>query len=447
MKRRSELVALPRWLAKSAVGSASVRMRAMHAVTSLIEVAVIAGGASRTGRWRCSDLDGLRERLGGMYERLQIPDRAITGSAADYDACVEGAVGGAIDPWVRSLHRLTNIAALARVSGLGCWAVDQCADPRIARRPPPSRQGLATSLRKVRVAYADAARWRVDGPKAWSCADQSEGSPFDVLRMCVATLHRNGPERALSSLDIDALLLLGDSLRCIAHIRQCELCFRWAIPGHSTCFRHSLSAEAGGNRLDRQARYEKGKALLKMAGVNPLDEERRMFRTREEMLRTVSQIIWPGSGLTERQGMQIAGRLSGCPHIVSAIEEADGALRGNSLPELLRRVIDPLEYRAGAWRNKLRAAEAWICLEQMPARQVAAWNHSIAAIEMLPRRTADVQCKQVASAVGQSPSAFSHFLTRRQDVAMVRSLACVLRARRSQSRDLSRLTRKDASAS
>ena len=431
MKPRWNHVALPRWLARSAASTATTLASAMHAITNLIEVGRIAEGATRAGRWRLSNLDGVRERLGGVYQRLQIQDEAIIGSAADYDDCVERAIGGPLDAWVRASHLLADVAPLARLYGFSCWALERCTDPRLARASHLGRRELADVLSRVHAAYQEEVRWYVAGPRMWSRPDAAGTSPFDVLRMCVAVLHARRPERELSSLDLDALLLFGASLTCITRVRQCMFCFRWAMPGHSTCARHSLSEEAGGNRLERQARYAKAKAILKLAGAQPSEKARWMFRTREEAFRTVSQIIWPVSGPRHtRQARMLVGRLPEYPYLARELGVALSELQATDLAELLRHKVDPAEYRLGAWGRKLFAADAWIYLEGMPSRQIAAWDRARKAISSLPAQGEQVRCKRIAAAIGMSASAFSHWIDRRRDVPMVLGLAHVVRGRR-----------------
>ncbi len=436
-----------------------------------LDIAAEAEGVSGRDVWCREHLDGIRSRLGGLFTRLQIPETAILGTAEDYYQCFASygsedrgssppgkhkarkkgtrnskSVGSTprssrpeADPkppiGVKTLflQLQSNDPPLRRLQILAFAALWQCKDGRLDRdNPPLTRRDVATVCSRVRDAYIDANRMRVEGKEAWARAESlgADATPFDMLRMCIAALHAPRYHSELEGYDVDALMLLGASARSIQKIRGCRLCFRWAMPGHPRCARHSQSKEAGGSRRGRQTRYEGGRAILALAHVNPPEQPRRMFRSYAELVRALSQVVWPSVELEEVQGGEIALRLRRYPRVAKAIGFRRRTMTGREIIGALRNKIDPLEYRPEAWKERLGAAEIWLRLEQMPTRQRAAWVLSSEAIAVLPYFGKKPRRRDVAAFLGLSQSAFSHLLSRRQDVPTARRLAALLRGDR-----------------
>lgn len=190
----------------------------------------------------------------------------------------------------------------------------------------------------------------------------SAATPADVIRFA-ANLLKQRLETPADAIDGLAVAAIGVTARGLRAMRGCDVCYRFATPGHSLCGEHSSSDQVGGSLGARKLAYQRAKmamprfvalmpsvprtvnrieiqALAYMFaritwGVSPPDEARSR--------RAIRSLITASAPLRERLGVQTAT----LPH-------------GEGLYELLRDRLDPLEMGVGAWVAKLRLADAWL---------------------------------------------------------------------------------------
>lgn len=91
--------------------------------------------------------------------------------------------------------------------------------------------------------------------RAFPSIQFSVATPFDALRSAYSALRLGRAARTVRLVELYCLAWIGIAAQGILKMRHCELCFRWAIPGHDHCYEHSQSKEASGTAQEKSLRY------------------------------------------------------------------------------------------------------------------------------------------------------------------------------------------------
>ena len=218
-------------------------------------------------------------------------------------------------------------------------------------------QGMATALEGLKAASRKANR-----PSPQIAAERfPQRTPHALMQAAYAVLSSNRLQRHPVQSDVDALALFGLAASALLNMRGCDFCFRLAMAGHRRCSEHSLSKEAGGDPLGRQARYQSARRAVSEYRVRlkELPVHFNAIKSLRQRSFLISAILWGASVPDEgRITSSVAELVVKYPHVRGMLE-CDAGTGPSQLFDDLRRVLDPLEFVVGNWRTKLRAAEAW----------------------------------------------------------------------------------------
>ena len=330
---------LPIWLKHELAQARDKGALVVHAVAMLVASAQLAGNGQlvkpsesdpRVPEW----LEGLQARLCGLPRRTATHASDIGPSVGRLAAAIAFKV---LQP---SLHR-------SAVSQLPFARSDATA----------LLQGMATALEGLKAASRKANR-----PSPQIAAERfPQRTPHALMQAAYAVLSSNRLQRHPVQSDVDALALFGLAASALLNMRGCDFCFRLAMAGHRRCSEHSLSKEAGGDPLGRQARYQSARRAVSeyRARLKELPVHFNVIKSLKQRSLLISAILWgapvPDEG---RITSSVAELVIKYPHVREMLE-CDAGTRPSQLFDDLRRVLDPLEFVVGNWRTKLRAAEAW----------------------------------------------------------------------------------------
>lgn len=257
-----------------------------------------------------------------------------------------------------------------------------------------------------------------------------QSTPQELLLAAYRALRDRAGEERLGHGDFQALLLLGFSGQALSAMRPCAFCFRWAAPPSKLCAQHGLSKSTAGTRLERQARYQAGRrvALVYRQDLRTAHRELNFLDCKSRAF-VVARRLWYSSLPDEKRTISALFRqLEQLPHVREKLGMDAGA--GRPLPseliELLRVELDPLEYRPGAWMDKLSAAERWFAAEKTatPGSRGVGKRTSyrvMTALLSFDRKHPSSQA-DLAERAGVSPSALSHWKRNRAEEPITKQL-------------------------
>lgn len=305
--------------------------------------------------------DGFEVRLGDFFRRLGIPMRALTGSSPDYVVGLETMLGGQLPPVMREL-RVMDEAAYFRLMVLASGALNNYRSSVLELDSVTDVETLFDTVKRVLEAHdALSTARRLASPFSATIFPTQE-APFATLIVAKAVLRAERGGNEVDALDVDALTTVGAFTLALYEVRQCALCFRWAVPGHRACFNHSLSVEVGGTAQERQCRYERGRRAAALIGL-PAPNRHHLINGNRGLLYLVGRILWNTSiPCEERQSRYLTKLATEYPRAMAGAV-ALGSVAPSNVSEVLRRHVDPLEYRLGVWREKLAVADDWAQME------------------------------------------------------------------------------------
>lgn len=249
-------------------------------------------------------------------------------------------------------------------------------------------------------------------------------TPHTLMQAAYAVLNGNKPLRHPVQGDVDALIVFGLAGSALWDIRGCELCFRLALPGHARCEEHSLSKEAGGDRLERQARYQSGRRASSdyQSRVGELPVHFNAIASLKQHSLLIAGLLWGGLVPDERRiTSAILKLIDRYPHVRMALGRG-GDAQPHQLFDLLRQSLDPLEFVPGNWRAKLRAAEAWLSAVESStpgARRAGKKCRDAQHLALALVRGVDLSKSQLATALKVHPSTLSKWFSRNRDDPVV----------------------------
>jgi len=182
-------------------------------------------------------------------------------------------------------------------------------------------------------------------------------TPFELLRsaylvLCAAFNRVGRP----TDTHLMALVMIGIAWRGIRRTRPCKVCFRWAAPGQPFCLEHSRSKVGRGTSRERDRRQKEAQRLGSWAGATKRPTGIPLAR----MPFVVARLLWNLRTGTEATMLQAAVRaINQSPHLRVIPGLPKKATVHSATLQALRDSLDPFEFDAAAWVDKLQAAHLW----------------------------------------------------------------------------------------
>ncbi len=355
-------------------------------------------------------------------------------------------VGSATRDWPKGLDdrlkRLPRRAGLepSGFSGPRKLLCDGLTARLLETRPAWQQHGigaadLAHALRRVSSALGKLPVSHIEGDARPMRGTEVGRLPQSLVAGCYRVLDSSKNELTLRPADADAVLLIGASrIVWVLEQKVCAFCFRLALAGSKYCGEHCLSKTIGGDSRSRQRKYELGKLVARSFARSPPYEALTdlLFGTAAATM-AARRLLWRAPVPNEDAVLRSLKRqLERSPFLLSAIGRDILDVKLLHLERELCRRLDPLCYRLGDWRARLRAAEVWYRMASDVAPGVRGRGQGT---EKLIRKALALARKgfgksAVAERLGIHPSTISKWLSRAPQHADVQELAaCFQRAR------------------
>ena len=195
---------------------------------------------------------------------------------------------------------------------------------------------------------------------AFPSIEFSVATPFDALRSCYRALRQGRYAKSVRTIELYCLAWISIAAHGILRMRHCELCFRWAIPGHDHCYEHSQSKEAPGTPQEKSLRYRNAAKIAVTYRYPPRPVPQHSTMSVRRLPQIMARLIWSTPLPDEKRTLRsIKDALEKRP-VVLAQGGADSlSLRSLALYKRLEERIDPLEINPSAWAWKIRQFDRW----------------------------------------------------------------------------------------
>lgn len=188
----------------------------------------------------------------------------------------------------------------------------------------------------------------------------SVATPFDALRSAYSGLRQGRSAKAIRTIELYCLAWISVAAHGILRMRHCELCFRWAIPGHDHCYEHSQSKEAPGTPQEKSHRYRNAVKIAVTYRYPPRPVPRHSTISVRRLPQVMARLIWrtplPDE---ERTVRSIKEALAKRPTVLAQLGSDALSLNSMALYKRLGERVDPLEINPSAWVWKLKQLGRW----------------------------------------------------------------------------------------
>ena len=185
-------------------------------------------------------------------------------------------------------------------------------------------------------------------------------TPFDALRSAYSGLRQGRSAKAIRTIELYCLAWISIAAHGILRMRHCELCFRWAIPGHDHCYEHSQSKEAPGTPQEKSHRYRNAAKVAVTYCYPPRPVPRHSTISVRRLPQVMARLIWrtplPDE---ERTVRSIKEALAKRPTVLAQLGSDALSLNSMALYKRLGERVDPLEINPSAWVWKLKQLGRW----------------------------------------------------------------------------------------
>lgn len=185
-------------------------------------------------------------------------------------------------------------------------------------------------------------------------------TPFDALRSAYSGLRQGRSAKAIRTIELYCLAWISIAAHGILRMRHCELCFRWAIPGHDHCYEHSQSKEAPGTPQEKSHRYRNAAKIAVTYRYPPRHVPRHSTISVRRLPQIMARLIWrtplPDE---ERTVRSIKEALAKRPAVRAQLGSDALSLNSMALYKRLGERVDPLEINPSAWVWKLKQLGRW----------------------------------------------------------------------------------------
>lgn len=258
-------------------------------------------------------------------------------------------------------------------------------------------------------------------------------TPTSVVSAVKAILLSRSDEGVMDAVDAKCVIAIGLAYRGLQRMRRCMWCFRWSWPGQPSCARHSLSAEVGGTRKQRQAGYEAAKRVCEHLSMATYSQSPRFHRMGDrDALWVIGRALCGATLVREDEVCEkLLAALGRSPSLCSAlrVREKLSTLKKSNVVENVSTWLDPAEVRPRVLLQEIAAAERWYRTAEMAlpgqrgrGRATAARRHSALTASALPNAT----IATVAKCIDLDRSTISHWFRRDGQSPEVRRLRAAL---------------------
>lgn len=364
-------------------------------------------------------------------------DAALPGKSDIALRCADR--GGSTRDWPKGLDtrlkRLPRRAGLDPASFVGPRNLlcDQLADRLLEIRPAWQQhrvepRDLANALRRVGGALNRLPPLRIDDDALRVSGAGFGRLPQSLVAGCYRVLDSSKDELTLRATDADAVLLIGASrIVWVLEQKVCAFCFRLALAGSDYCGEHCLSKTVGGDSRSRQRSYQHGKVVARsFARCAEHEALTDLLSKTAAASMAARRLLWRTPVPNEEAVLRgLKRQLEDSPFLLSAIGRDILDVKLMHLEQELCKRLDPLCYRLGDWRARLRAAEVWYRMASDVAPGVRGRGQGteklIRKALVLARR--GFSKSAVAERLGIHPSTISKWLSRAPQHAGVQALA------------------------
>lgn len=215
-------------------------------------------------------------------------------------------------------------------------------------------EGFGVSIREVLIDTRD------ELSLAFPSIEFSVTTPFDALRSAYKGLRQGKSAKTIRRVELYCLAWISIAEQGILKMRHCELCFRWAIPGHEHCYEHSQSKEAPGTPQEKSLRYRNAAKISVTYRYPPRPAPRHSTISVRRLPQIIARVIWrtplPDE---ERTVRSIKEALAKRPAVLSQVGPDALSLTSMALYKKLEERVDPLEINPSAWVWKIKQLDRW----------------------------------------------------------------------------------------
>lgn len=240
-------------------------------------------------------------------------------------------------------------------------------------------------------------------------------TPFDALRSAYSGLRQGKSAKVIRTIELYCLAWISIAAHGILRMRHCELCFRWAIPGHDHCYEHSQSKEAPGTPQEKSHRYRNAAKIAVTYRYPPRPVPRHSTISLRRLPQVMARLIWhtplPDE---ERTVRSIKEALAKRPAVLAQVGPDVLLLKSLPLYKRLEKRIDPLEINPSAWVWKIKQLDRWEhektvrCPGHRGKGRLTRWRivHAISLAEQGCSKS------MIAGMMGVHPSTISNWIRR-----------------------------------
>lgn len=185
-------------------------------------------------------------------------------------------------------------------------------------------------------------------------------TPFDALKSAYKVLRQGRAAKSVRPIDLYCLAWISIAAHGILRMRHCDVCFRWAIPGHLHCYEHSQSKEAPGTSQEKSRRYRTAAKIAVTFHHPPRSLPKHSIMCARRLPQIMARLIWrtplPNE---ERTVRSIKEALAKRPMALAQIGTDALSLTSVALYKRLEDRIDPLEINPSAWVWKIKQMDRW----------------------------------------------------------------------------------------
>lgn len=188
----------------------------------------------------------------------------------------------------------------------------------------------------------------------------SVSTPFDALRSAYRALHQRRSAKTVRTVELYYLAWISVAAHAILKMRHCDLCFRWAIPGHGHCYEHSQSKEALGSSQEKSRRYRNAVKIAVTYRYPPRPVPKHSTMSAKRLPQIMARLIWHTPLPDEERTLRaIKQEISNRPAVIAQLGGDVLSLKSMKLYTRLEERIDPLEINPSAWVWKIKQLDRW----------------------------------------------------------------------------------------
>lgn len=255
-------------------------------------------------------------------------------------------------------------------------------------------------------------------------------TPFDALQSAYKGLRQGRAAKTIRPIDLYCLAWISIAAHGILRMRHCDVCFRWAIPGHGHCYEHSQSQEAPGTSQEKSRRYRSAAKIAVTFHHPPRPLPKHSLMSVRRLPRIMARLIWrtplPDE---ERTVRSIKEALAKRPAALALAGTDALSLTSIALYKRLEDRIDPLEINPSAWVWKIKQLDRWEREKaaRCPGRRGNGHATRCRIVEAISLAKEGYPKSIIAEILGVHPSSISNWIRRASYPDLVDALKLILK--------------------